>query len=509
MERLHHTAPVTAVCSVPGYTLAGISNTVTILPHGGGAKIMSRKVFARERVHRIIWEPETGRVLVCGGRRVMLTSLAALLDGSAEMQEEVKAPDWVLAAAFWEGDQVVVVGMWNGLFSMEPGGRWMEVGCPERTLLYSATVETGDGGVKVAVGTVFGEVLVWRWADGTSKIERRLRGHEGSVFAVAFAREGEWVASCSDDRTVRLWRGSAGGMEEEEKGVVVNTGFGEAVAGEECLGIGWGHQARPWGVRFLPGRGDGTVRLASIGEDATAKLWRWEGGRELVEARSWTLHRGKHIWSFDFDFEKGLMATGGNDGRVGLLEYKDDAEEMREWGLEEVMAMVGGRIDVGGEGKKKRNKPKDAFKNYAIVDGQRFVVTTVFGQALLYDGTDDSWKSLGAWKGLRNWSVVGAWEGTGVLAIGDGEGSLGIVDIDHDRVWWWDAGGKGKVADIFVGGKDGGVFPFTALKDSLPRLVREHVIKTATRLFPSHHHFHGLVCIDPTFVLSSECRFFG
>lgn len=43
-----------------------------------------------------------------------------------------------------------------------------------------------------------------------------LEGHESTVWSVAFDRSGERLASCSDDKTVRIWRQYKPGNEEGE-----------------------------------------------------------------------------------------------------------------------------------------------------------------------------------------------------------------------------------------------------------------------------------------------------
>ncbi|KAF8253993.1 WD40 repeat-like protein [Wilcoxina mikolae CBS 423.85] len=340
-------------------------------------------------------------------------------------------------------------------------------------MLYAADLLVTDtGDVTVAAGTVFGEIIVWscsmHYKEG--RVTNRLRGHEGSVFAVRFHADGRWIASCSDDRTIRVWDLHSTAEEDEER---ETTGFeeveGEAKGGKGCVALGWGHQARPWGVRFLPAAGE-EVRLASVSEDLTARFWEFTppGPKRtavLENSQTWMLHQGKNIWSFAFDYDRQLMATGGADGRVVVLDYSDDAELREDWALEDVVPVPEEKKEeeeeVGDEGnvvKKKKKEKKNAFKNYAIVDKERFVVTTVFGQVCLYSMLDKSWRSLGTWEALRNWSVVGAWEGTGIMALGDIEGKLGILDTVNNQEWWWDAGGRGKVADVFIQGKDGDYF---------------------------------------------------
>jgi WD40 repeat protein len=44
----------------------------------------------------------------------------------------------------------------------------------------------------------------------TGELEIELIGHVGAVTSVAYSRGGRWIASASDDRTVRLWDGQTG-----------------------------------------------------------------------------------------------------------------------------------------------------------------------------------------------------------------------------------------------------------------------------------------------------------
>jgi hypothetical protein len=101
------------------------------------------------------------------------------------------------------------------------------------------------GQASLAVGCGDGDIRLVDAKSGSTN--RILQGHVTAVRGVAMSPTGQLLASCSDDKTVRLWSIPAG----------------------ELLHTGKEHSDRVRSVAFSP---DGAV-LASSGNDSTIRLW--------------------------------------------------------------------------------------------------------------------------------------------------------------------------------------------------------------------------------------------
>jgi WD40 repeat protein len=384
------------------------------------------KVFDAQPIHGIyIGKPtqsqqqpqettQGGDVLLWGGHSVTLLprpSFQALVRGEIPPGPvEYKAPDWIYDGVLFPTDLAgcssgVLVTAHNEIFPFSTALPGHDVArltfgpptSPSRPILYSAHLsldaetEEDTQTVLVAAGTVFGEIIVWRWRrrwkrggspkeDGyvySYEVLHVLTGHEGSVFGVCIAPEPveiepgvvvRLLASCSDDRTVRVWDISAPGKAREAVGsarelpsVGVDlaldgpreTGFGRDndQTGSEgngepgdhpdrLVGMAMGHVSRIWHVKFgrILRRSPARIELFSFGEDGSRRTWVLDfadrmreqpagtDGRhppvKLKNCGASTCHSGKNIWSAVVldrgDEAEPLVATGGADGRIVL-----------------------------------------------------------------------------------------------------------------------------------------------------------------------------------------------
>jgi len=344
------------------YLLAGEGCYLSIYDHETKVLIYSGRVFEEQTIHGIVCstratQPDSDRhgdLLIWGGRSTS-TLFVEATDGRTLLlvqspSTEHQVDDWILDGCFGGEDNTTAyfVNAHNEAYNFTAANGAHRIACGPTSILYSAhIVWSEDGSLLVAAGTVFGEVVLWSCDIADSKdtatvqLHRIFSGHEGSVFGVRISETVEqypWrrlLASCSDDRTIRVWDISdvADGRDSTEDTVMHK----EIESSSESLASIMGHASRIWGVSFLAYDPTGW-EIFSRGEDGTAQTWSLMFGHDLkhdrdgVSIRRCTLrhketrryHLGKNLWAvavYSGRPYSPIIATGGANGRV--ISYKN------------------------------------------------------------------------------------------------------------------------------------------------------------------------------------------
>ena len=388
--------PITALAFLPFGTselflLAGEGQFLKVFHHQRSKLIHTERVFDSQAIHGIACKsvPQDaengGAVLIWGGRSVCLVSIERDLDPNKEpllkvrqCMPEVLWDDWILDGCFRPTSitdsasrsntvEGILVSAHNDLLwltfvteTAEMKGKHSlhHVTSGPSSILYSAHMLWADAGRRllIAAGSIFGEVLLWSFTfdhSGSPEVylHYKFTGHEGSVFGVRISEvvptnaAKRILASCSDDRTIRIWNVSNASSNEKVKRLSERK-LNESEAGlpeetkeagsTDCLATILGHASRIWGLILLT-QEDGYWDLMSYGEDSTAQAWRvspvlsqnrtistpHDYGYQLSHQTAYSYHSGKNLWAMTI-FRKAsrdcIIATGGADGRVATYE---------------------------------------------------------------------------------------------------------------------------------------------------------------------------------------------
>jgi len=384
----------------------------------------------------------------------------------------------------------------------------LELTSSSRSILYSAHVfwESQDC-VLVAAGTAFGEIMYWSWrrqpgTDATSGIHRVFLGHEGSVFGVCISKElpsgccqnlKRIIASCSDDRTIRIWDVSDVSTQDshiappsQDVERQTHTGFSNAAfdlpssSSSDCLAIGWGHMSRIWTVQFSEATPcEGALALLSTGEDATSRSWRLSPTDESDATMPYKLtqrdcaahHSGKNIWSSAVHIDeigRQRVFCGAADSKITSYPLARNSQRSQssivsDYTVQDIMSLAQTSDHFSGDEiphhPHKSSKQAEFFRSYCFPDQQSLLVTTnsgkVFITSLQTESSSENLRTLAAStliaqsEDLSGYSVCTSETKYGVAFVA---GSTGTIYTYSRSLQLWSQLGSmdTKIGDMFA-----------------------------------------------------------
>uniref|UniRef100_A0A8C9XYW6 tRNA (34-2'-O)-methyltransferase regulator WDR6 n=1 Tax=Sander lucioperca TaxID=283035 RepID=A0A8C9XYW6_SANLU len=405
-----------------------------------------------------ISEPKFYDLAVFGGKAVRLVRLHVDLQDGEHLDLEILGPlmvlqDWALDVRWLSGDKhsllcVAVAHNSALLLDLITGNTLVHRSCLEGCLLYSALLLVHDSWADTILvgGTVFNQLVLWKPGGGEDKsigsehkapVERRLLGHSGVIFSISYLQERGWLASASDDRSVRVWGVGALGGPGGKCGDL----------NPACLRVLYGHQARVFSVRLSPGK------VFSAGEDGACLVWDWAGGGKVV--RTLKGHRAGGVRALAVSEgtgdEERWVATGGADGGVRL--WRVEGSEEGKVGMEEAVTEKLTDLKFPGQG-----LPKVvciAGDTNASWSQSKFVVCT--DQGVVYQYSNGQWEMV--WQGTPefqsycvmetiNVSVKDSTAKVNLCAVGNLSGSIQVFPVSHPQCGILLTGRSGKIHSL-------------------------------------------------------------
>ncbi|EEY21240.1 conserved hypothetical protein [Verticillium alfalfae VaMs.102] len=459
LQRTSLLVPITALAFLSSSTptlLVAEDNLLKAYDTSTHTLRLTLRVFHAQTIHGIVISDDL--ILLWGNQSVTAlptSALEAALTGRGEPPAplaEVKAHDWLFSAAVSPAGRIAFVTAHNEILeaTYDAAAQKLVLGrivAPARPGLYAAKAAwTAPSTLLVAGGTAFGEIVVWTCelpGTGTPSCEvlSVFAGHEGSIFGVDISPEFEvaegppgekmrLLASCSDDRTIRLWDVSAASLErgvvQASFGEARETGFGSvdlsavADASSAPVAVAMGHGSRIWHVKFAAHdlgfeKGQVVMPVYSFGEDATVHKWRLEvdvaawqerrasadavdgGAGKLILRETFAHHDGKHIWAAVVEPLKqggSLIATGrrGSESQPHHRRCRHDSEregsngldtlpsELSQLVFEDILSLLPPSTQEYPPPSRKR---PEGFQNFVFISQDTLLAASTRGRILL------------------------------------------------------------------------------------------------------------------------------
>ena len=261
-------------------------------------------------------------------------------------QHQLYVANMNLAQAAWEQNNVTLVRqlLKETATSPERGFEWYYWQRQLHLELKTLRGHTGSvlavayspDGQRIVTGSADHTARVWDAANGKGILT--LRGHDGPVSSVAFSSNGRRIVTGSWDKTAKVWDSTNGtrlltlsghtnrvfSVAISPDGQSIVTGsvdqtakVWDANSGNEIFPLN-GHTDGVWAVAFSP---DGQ-RIVTASWDGTARVWATTNGSELAK---FTKH-GDSVVSVAFSPDSQRIVTGGRDNTARVWDAANGRE---------------------------------------------------------------------------------------------------------------------------------------------------------------------------------------
>jgi WD40 repeat protein len=397
---LNH-GPVTSLLYFKDKLLYGIGPKLNVLDLQTNKTTLSLLVFQNSKIHGMFIQNNI--LYVYGGRELVLVDI-----NNWNILLHTCLKDWILDVKVLNNQTVAIIFMNNFLevWDLFQGILLRKYSSEVHCILYSGKIYGNEeSNLKIASGTVFNQVLLWR-LDGDRndkdeiKVLNTCDGHEGVIFGIQFNDDASLLCSVSDDRSIRVWSGLW-------KHNQIN-----------CESILFGHNARIWKGGFLD-----KDTLISVSEDCTCRLWDY---KEQECVKIYHGHYGKHVWSYALDTENGRIFTGGGDSSI------------KQWDC---------KLNDSVHSVSLKDNPR--IKSFAFSDMDTLYIFGDYG--CVYECTGEGFsnqKCIYQHDLIKGYALIEA--SSDKLYIGDMFGNLHIVDIRDFRSFLLENILDSKITDIFI-----------------------------------------------------------
>ena len=394
---LYHYGPVTALKIYKHYIIAGYGPILKIFHINDQVDlIFDKQVFQRNKIHHIDINPENDTFVVSGGRSFLVLRLGELIDARTVSAMEHTINEWIVTSYVLDDNHILLLNSHNTIIKIDKHNFSVvdKIDCKEKSILYSGSItKLPSGDIYVAAGTVMNGTIIWDLHSQT--IKHNLTDHEGSIFGIKIDPSGQYIVSCSDDRSIKLYSFNEG----------------------KLLATGWGHGSRIWCLEFFSGE---PLKIMSCGEDCTMRMWEYRPGNDLLQQIDlWeNFHRGKHIWSGDVDnVELNIAVTGGADGKVRVHDLTQ--QDRQKFSLAEISFNIS------------LNK-SDFIRDYFELP--EFLVLLMSNGYLLIR-KDNTFTSLGHFAEFDGFGIVSGFADLGVVLVCARDGRILSIDGSATPTW--------------------------------------------------------------------------